>query len=166
MHHFVAITVIFAFLMQIYFSWHESRLCYNKKFYKHISNLTFQVTNKNLWTWKWIFRFGAIWMVWKVGIRFDLYIILKYFSQFSIIFLFFIVNKYNNEVAFARGILMYICMLKRSFYHVMQFESAYFREQKNFTCMLVSFQWILVLSASASICINTFLSLNFLSSFA
>ena len=58
------------------------------------------------------------------------------FNYFSILF----VNKYNNEVAFARGILMYIVMLKRSFYHVMQFESAYFREQKNFTCMLVSFQ--------------------------
>ena len=158
MHHFVAITVIFAFLMQIYFSWHDSRLCYNKKFYKHTSNLTFQVSNKNLWTWKCKFRFGEpIWLLHYTKIIFS-----RFFNYFSILF----VNKYNNEVAFARGILMYICMLKRSFYHVMQFESAYFREQKNFTCMRVSFQWILVLSESASICINIFLSLNFLSSFA
>ena len=91
---------------------------------------------------------------------------LIFFFNFWINFLSLLEKQYNNEVAFARGILIWIIWAKSGLSITLcNLKALTSKEQKNFTWKRVPWENLVSL-VFASECINIFVSLNFLSSFA
>ena len=91
---------------------------------------------------------------------------LMFFFNFWINFLSLLEKQYNNEVAFARGILIWIIWAKSGLSITLcNLKALTSKEQKNFTWKRVPCENLVSL-VFASECINIFVSLNFLSSFA